>query len=107
MGKISIAWHSERLFTPLLERDFSTFFDKCCTLYPHYLDTVLYGVEIIKAGQNLGDINDRLGGTNNGLPDIDADGLPIVDTDNGLTDLNNGFTAVDTDLFLPKGLYKG
>ncbi len=107
LRKMSNAWHSERVFTPLLGRDFSTFFDKCCTLYPHYLDTVLYCVEIIKAGQNLRDINDGFGGTNNGLHAVDTDELTAVDTDDGFPDLNNGFPAVDTDLFLPKGLYKG
>ena len=72
---MSNSWESEHIWTPVLETNFSIIFYKCCKLYPHYLDTVLDGLEIIKTGKNMEDIN--------------------------------GYTAVDTDLFLPKGLYKG
>ena len=93
--KISNSWDSEPCWTSLLENDFSIFFDKCFKLYPHYLDTVLDGLEIIKTGQNKEDIN--------GIIDIN-DGFTSIN--DGFTDMN-GYTAVDTDLFLPKGLYKG
>lgn len=33
---------------PLLEQNYSQFFDTSCSKYPHYLDTVLDGLEVIK-----------------------------------------------------------
>ena len=44
-------WDSIHKWEPLLEHNYSKFFDHACNTYSHYLDTVIHGLEVIKVGE--------------------------------------------------------
>ena len=78
VDKKEISWDSEHMWTPLLEHSYSDVFNKCCDAYPHYLDAVMDGLEVFQVGEITNKIGNKIG----------------------------CYTAVDDDLFLPKGIYK-
>ena len=89
-----LKWASEPTWEHILEQDYSNHFDRCCNHYPHYLDTVLDGLEVIK-------VKDKR---------REEIYLPILSTGGVYNDATVNpeifaYTALDDDLFLPRGIY--
>ena len=83
---------SEHKWESLLEHDHSAFvFNDACNKYPHYLDTVIYGMEVI---QMVEDKEKDDSGYENKF-------VSLVSPSNKLC----AFTSLDDDLFVPRGYY--
>ena len=88
-------WDSEFEWKLLLEHDYSHFFDASCNKYDHQLDTVLDGLNIIKLGEDewaKKEYEDKFVSTH-----ASPSHLTI--------DIPGGYTALEFDLFVPKGYY--
>ncbi len=85
-------WNSEHTFVPLLEHDYSNMFATNYLRYPHYFDTVKNGIEVARIGNDVwsGEEHEHL-----------------FVSDHTIINKLNGYTALDDDLFVPKGYYIG
>ena len=81
------------MWEPLLEQDCSHFFDKSCFEYDHCLDTVLDGLEVIKIGEDKYPKRE------------DEDGFVSIHNSEAPNNFLGGYTALEDDLFVPKGYY--
>ena len=99
----SATWMSEYMRESWLEHDSSAFFQYICDKYPHYLDIVMHGMEVIKVGENRWDEDEYESKcvsvfSQNNKPWLENN---IIYDDN---DFNYAFTALDDDLFVPQGI---
>ena len=87
-SRSTIIWASVHKWESLLEHDHSAFFNNACNKYPHYLDTAIHGMEVIKMGEDKKNYDDEYG---NKL-------VTLLNPSNKLC----AFTALDNDLFVPR-----
>ena len=52
-------WYSVHQWELPLEHNYSASFDCACNTHPHYLDTVIHGLEIIKVGETIEEEEDK------------------------------------------------
>ena len=75
-----------------MNHNYGEVFDIACSKYPHYLDTVIDGLEVIKVGKEKWNEEDE-----SKFVSVHSN-FPIQNKEVSL-----GYTALEDDLFVPKG----
>ena len=90
---------------PLLEHNYSASVDCACNTYSHYLDTVIHCLEMIKVGETTEGEEDK-----NKFISVFSSQKKETWLQNKvvylMNDTNYVFTALDNDLFVPRGCYE-
>ena len=78
-----VSWESEHVWKPLLDPEYSEVFSTYCDKYAHYFDAT------------------------KGFLGVDDEHFPLLQSDTMLHHCAHCFTALEEDLFMPRGFYVG